>query len=1075
MKRFDLIIKAKGVFVLLISLFYASSVNAQCSFTGLDPTYCIDDAAVTLTGTPDGGTFSGPGMTGDEFDPAAAGVGVHTITYEIAGGGGDRYYIKSSIGNPWGSTTNNTHMNTAFGGDWTLESFEFCDVATVFSPTTSFVFLDGSDNQATELNTFLTANLPAIEAWVTAGGSILINSAPNEGGDINFGFGGTTLNYVSFEFSVTGVDPAHPVFAGPNLPTTTAMTGTYYSHARILGAGYTNILINLGDVVLCEKAWGAGHVAVGGMTTTNWHNPDPHADNFRANLFVYLDELASVASCTYTQDVEVFDLPAVTATADPTELCEGEDVILTGGGADTYVWDGGVTDGVAFTPPLGTTTYEVTGTNTTTTCVNTATVDVTVNPTPIVTATATPDEICLGESITFTGGGADTYAWDGGVTDGVAFTPAASGTFTYNVTGTIGATGCENTASVDVTVHDLPVVTAAVTDTEICEGEEVTFTGGGADTYTWDGGVTDGVAITLPIGTATYTVTGVNTTTTCENTASVDVTVNPNPVVTATATPDEICLGDDIVFTGGGADTYVWDGGVTDGVAFTPAAEGTFTFTVIGTITATGCQETATVDVSVFDNPVITATATPDEICIGEEITFTGGGADTYVWDGGVTDGVPFTPAAPGTYTFNVTGSIGASGCENTASVDITVHDLPVVTAAVSEIEICEGEEVTFTGGGADTYTWDGGVTDGVAFAPPVGTTTYTVTGVNTTTTCENTATVDVTVNANPVVTASASDDEVCLGESVVFTGGGADAYVWDGGMTDGTPFTPSDLGTFTYTVIGTTAAGCTGEAEVTITVIDCEPVFANFEFDNNLCVGDCITLTDLSEGPVVSYDWTFGGAADPDTSTEPSPTVCFTTVGTFTISLTVTSESGFTSSVSTTLTVNEIPNITVYNDTIIDIGSEATLIVVAPSSGTFTWIPEDGLSCPDCEVTQVSPQNTTTYQVYYIDENGCSDQDSVKVWINYAQGIGVPSGFSPNGDGENDILFVKGFGIEALNFSIFNRYGELVFQSDNQNLGWDGTFKNRDENPGVFTWVVNYTLQDGSYGTLKGNTTLVR
>jgi len=325
------------------------------------------------------------------------------------------------------------------------------------------------------------------------------------------------------------------------------------------------------------------------------------------------------------------------------------------------------------------------------------------------------------------------------------------------------------------------------------------------------------------------------------------------------------------------------------------------------------------------------------------------------------------------------------------------------------------------------------------------------------------------------VVTASASDDEVCLGESVVFTGGGADAYVWDGGMTDGTPFTPSDLGTFTYTVIGTTAAGCAGEAEVTITVIDCEPVFANFEFDNNLCVGDCITLTDLSEGPVVSYDWTFGGAADPDTSTEPSPTVCFTTVGTFTISLTVTSESGLTSSVSTTLTVNEIPNITVYNDTIIDIGSEATLIVVAPSSGTFTWIPEDGLSCPDCEVTQASPQNTTTYQVYYIDENGCSDQDSVKVWINYAQGIGVPSGFSPNGDGENDILFVKGFGIEALNFSIFNRYGELVFQSDNQNLGWDGTFKNRDENPGVFTWVVNYTLQDGSYGTLKGNTTLVR
>ncbi|MGB1102085.1 MAG: gliding motility-associated C-terminal domain-containing protein [Crocinitomicaceae bacterium] len=929
MKRFDFSIKATGVFTLLISLLYTSYSSAQCSFTGLDPTYCIDDAPVTLVGTPGGGTFSGPGMTGDEFDPAAAGVGVHTITYDIPGSGGDRYYIKSSIGNPWGSTTNNTHMNTAFGADWTLESFEFCDVATVFSPATGFVFLDGSDNQANELNTFLTANLPAIEAWVTAGGVILINSAPNEGSDINFGFGGTTLNYVSFENTVTGVDAAHPVFLGPNLPTTTAMSGTYYSHARILGAGYTNILINAGDVVLCEKAWGAGHVCVGGMTTTNWHNPDPHADNFRANLFVYLDGLATADPCTYTQDVEVFDLPAVTATADPVEVCEGEEVALTGGGADTYVWDGGATDGVAFTPPLGTTTYTVTGTNTTTTCVNTATVDVTVNPNPVVTATASDTEICLGESITF---------------------------------------------------------------------------------------------------------------------------------------------------TGGGADTYVWDGGVTDGVPFTPAAAGTYTFTVTGTNTATGCQETASVDITVNDNPTVTATATPDEICLGESITFTGGGADTYVWDGGVTDGVPFTPATAGTFTFNVTGTIGAFGCENTASVDITVHDLPVVTATVDDDIICEGESVIFSGGGADTYTWDGGVTDGIAFTPVgIGTTTYTVTGTDASTGCENTASVELTVAGAPTVTGSASEMEICLGESVVFTGSGAETYTWDGGVTDGVPFTPTDLGEFTFEVTGANAEGCTDTDEVTITVIDCEPVFANFAFDNNLCVGDCITLNNLSEGPVATYEWTFGGAVDPDESSEASPTVCFTTVGTFTISLTVTSESGLTSSISTTMTVNEIPNITVQNDTIIDVGGEATLIVVAPSTGTYTWIPEDGLSCPDCEITEASPQNTTTYQVYYIDENGCSDQDSVKVWVNFAHGIGVPSGFSPNGDGVNDILFVKGFGIEALSFNIYNRYGELVFQSDNQNLGWDGTFKNRDENPGVFTWVLSYSMQDGSFGTLKGNTTLVR
>ena len=84
------------------SLSFQLTSFAQCSFTGLEETYCIDDASSTLVGDPLGGTFTGPGITGSVFDPADAGVGVHTITYEIFEvTDGDKFYLKSSMGDPW--------------------------------------------------------------------------------------------------------------------------------------------------------------------------------------------------------------------------------------------------------------------------------------------------------------------------------------------------------------------------------------------------------------------------------------------------------------------------------------------------------------------------------------------------------------------------------------------------------------------------------------------------------------------------------------------------------------------------------------------------------------------------------------------------------------------------------------------------------------------------------------------------------------------------------------------------------------------------------------------------------------
>lgn len=842
---------------------------------------------------------------------------------------------------------------------------------------------------------------------------------------------------------------------------------------------------------------------------------------------------------TATVDLTVHALPVVTATALPDEICLGESIIFTGAGANTYVWDGGAIDGVPFVPATaGTFTFTVIGTNTLTTCENTATVDVIVNDNPVVTATATPDEICLSESIIFTGGGADTYVWDLGVTDGIAFFPAASGTYTHTVVGTVTATGCTSSETVDVTVHDLPVVTAAVSPAEICLGESATFTGGGAATYVWDLGVTDGVAFfPAAAGTVTYTVIGTSADG-CVNTATVDLTVNPSPTVTATATPDEICLGETITFTGGGADAYVWDGGVTDGVPFTPAAAGTFTYTVTGSNAATGCENTATVDIIVNDLPAVTAAAAPHEICLGESVIFTGGAADTYVWDLGVVDGVAFFPVTAGTFTHTVIGTVTATGCTNTATVDIVVHALPIVTAAVSPTEICLGESATFTGGGADSYLWDAGVTDGVPFTPAAsGTITYTVTGTSIDG-CTSTATIDLIINPLPVVTATAVPSEICLGESITFTGGGADLYVWDGGVADGVPFTPTAAGAFTFTVVGTLAAtGCENIETVDITVYP-NPVVTATATPAEICMGESIIFTgggaDTYVWDMGVIDGTPFFPTDPGTfaftvigylgpiacentnsvtvtvyelpevtaTVEPDEicfgeSVIFTGSGAATyiwdhdvedgephtpdmdgiITYTVIGVSSDGCQRSTTVDVLVLPepDLNAELDTIINTGGTANLIANSSLPGSYIWSPAFEIECPTCNITTASPGNDEIFVVLFTDQNGCIAYDTVIVLVNYVEGIGVASGFSPNGDGINDILFVQGYNLEEVHLEVYNKYGERVFETSDQDIGWDGTYHNRDENSGVFTWVLDYNLVDGRIGRISGNTTLFR
>lgn len=204
---------------------------------------------------------------------------------------GNYYYIRSNTGSPWGSTSNETAMDAVYGaGVWTQEYFQTANPATLLSAATCTIFMDGSDGGATEFETFLNANMTAIENWVAAGGRLFLNTAPNEDNGLSYGFGGTTMNYPS-GLTATGnaVVPAHAIFTGPFLPVGTSWTGNWFAHGNITNAG-TNLITDSGTgVVVCsEKFYGAGLVVFGTMTTANWHTPAAEGQNLRQNILCYI-------------------------------------------------------------------------------------------------------------------------------------------------------------------------------------------------------------------------------------------------------------------------------------------------------------------------------------------------------------------------------------------------------------------------------------------------------------------------------------------------------------------------------------------------------------------------------------------------------------------------------------------------------------------------------------------------------------------------------------------------------------------------------------------------------------------
>ncbi len=415
-----------------------------------------------------------------------------------------------------------------------------------------------------------------------------------------------------------------------------------------------------------------------------------------------------------------------------------------------------------------------------------------------------------------------------------------------------------NFISLSIFLNETPSVTANTTSSVVCAGTNITLTGGGATTYTWSGGVSDGVSF-IPFTTTSYTVTGTDGNG-CTNTAVKNIIVNPLPIANAGLDQTLTCASLTVSLIGSASPsscTPVWTGGVTTGVnsyTATTSTAGDYTLTV--TNPTNGCSGTDQVQVSANASiPTITITVSNILTCSAPNATTSAistATLPTYLWSGpSVMSGATSANAIvdqPGVYTVTVTDI--PTGCSATASINVTQDTaIPNITVAVSSSAICSGSSSTLNANSsADpnvNYAWLPGFLNGsIQNVSPLSTTLYSVVSTNTINGCASTETVNITVYATPILSVS-GDLNICKGSATNLTAIGATSYTWDSGAnTSLISVTPTI--TTTYTVDGMDGNGCSNSLPITVSIIS-----------NKSITGIITSTTGATGGDVILYKYT--------------------------------------------------------------------------------------------------------------------------------------------------------------------------------------------------------------------------
>jgi|GEM_PF-160973 len=753
----------------------------------------------------------------------------------------------------------------------------------------------------------------------------------------------------------------------------------------------------------------------------------------------------------------------------------------------TYTWSPGNLNGASQTAlAAGIYTINLTDANS---CVGSGTLVIT-QPTSSLSAiiSATTAAGCGlsngGATVTASGGTAGyTYTWipSGGTSVGVS--NLGSGNNTVIVT---DANTCTVSAIANITSAGGPTLSVASQTNVNCFGAStgsatINATGGtGPFSYTWTPGNLSGSSQTsLSAGTYTVNVTDASS---CASSTVVIIsqpTTSISATISNTAAPAcGLSNGSASVTANGGTPNYTYNwtpnGGSTASVSNLSSGNSTVTVTDVN-----GCSNSAVVTLASVSGPTLSVVSQGSVTCFGTNTgtatvnSVGGSGPYTYTWSPGNLTGATQTSLSAGIYTVTVKD---ANQCIGTGTVAIS-QPTAGITGTISTTPTGCGTSVgsaTVTANGgvpAYTYTWGPTAGSGTSISGlPAGSYSVIISDSKGCTVTVNTSI--STTGTGPVLSVTSQSNASCGNTSngaanINATGTGPYTYTWT--PTGGNTSSASGLAGGNYTVFVADASLCI--STITINITQPPPIIVTVTSTPANCglYDGTATANATGGNGTITYLWS--------TNTN-SATASGLSSGTYSVLITDgvgCTATGFTNVNSVgTLTVDVGANVTILE------GQSTQLDALIPFGANVVWTPTIGLSCTTCSNPIASPTVSTDYCALTT-IGSCTNISCVSVFVETDcvsnSEYSAPNAFSPNGDGKNDNFCLEGWKkcVTLFYVAIYNKWGEKVYDSEEADFCWDGTFRGKPLNPDVFVYYIKASIKDVGEIIRKGNVTLVK
>lgn len=691
------------------------------------------------------------------------------------------------------------------------------------------------------------------------------------------------------------------------------------------------------------------------------------------------------------------------------------------------------------------------------------------------------------------GNGDFTYQWDDPLQQtGAQATMLSAQSYTVTISDQSGCTLVDTAVVTEPMPLSVNFELQPVNCNGGSDGQALSMPAGGTAPYSyeWENGQTEAEADNLAAGPYGLTITDANG---CALESSVQIDEPEEPVSLLLTQTEQGCFGagDNQVqaqASGGvGVFSYDWSNGQSN-------ALGIGLDTIVYTVTATddnGCTATANIEPEdlapisflIITNPPSCNGFDDGRLGINQISGGNGQVFEDYTINWSTGDNGPTADELAGGLTYSVTVTDG-QGCSRVRERSLP-DPAPITIRLTADSVGCfggsDGQAAVAEVDGVLTpfsYAWDNGATMDSISGLNVGLYTVTVTDAN-----DCVATASVEVEQPPALNATLEvTDNDCFGEQGgtirVNPEGGSPGYTfaWSNGDL-GREINKLEAGGYDLTL--TDANGCEEIVEATVT--EPMPILLSLTGEDPTCAGD----TDgRIEAEAVGGTPPFRYSLDNEFFIANSTLIALSADS---YRVYVQDNNGCV--VSETITLNDPPPFTV------DAGDERYTINLGDSIALeasvenavgqvdFLWqAPYEGtLSCLACMRTTAQPEYSILYKLFAEDERGCRASDMVRVIVDKPRVVEVPTGFTPNGDRTNDRLLVHGQSPTVVNrFQVFDRWGELLYQArdfevNDPDVGWDGSFRGKPADPGVYVWYLEVTYRDGQQAAFQGQTTLIR